>query len=74
MYKHIYHPNLTKKIYIHRWYKEKQCRLLHRDESKAVPFWQSPFHFVGTGSIFSSLKLSESGHIPASRITINTDI
>lgn len=54
-----------KKVEVGAWYKEKHSHLLHWDESKAVPFWHTPFHFVGTGSIPSSLKLFESGHTPA---------
>ncbi|KAH9291307.1 hypothetical protein KI387_043501 [Taxus chinensis] len=40
--------------------------LLHCDELKACPLSQMPFHLAGTGPSPRSLKLSLSGHIPAS--------
>lgn len=42
--------------------------LLQREELKATPVWQIPFHDLGTGPIPSSLKLFDSGHTPNQNI------
>jgi hypothetical protein len=37
-----------------------------QDEAlNASPDWHSPFHLAGTGGMLASLKLGDSGQIPA---------